>query len=150
MFTSNIRMGKNVISVTLTVTSCTVPDRLVWVFLKCFSPEISTHQSLEFLLRKMPKQTKKNIQWASALQTENTPVMRGQRRMHRLVGADRKSAVAQITTLYSCGEKKSISEWTACPTLSGQATAAEDKFPSCQQRTEIWGCSGHRLNKLDS
>ena len=40
---------------------------------------------------------------------ENILLMRGQRRMTRLVGADRKATVAQVTTLYNCGEKKNLS-----------------------------------------
>ena len=35
---------------------------------------------------------------------------KGQRRMFRLVGADRKATVTQITTFYNCGEQKSISK----------------------------------------
>ena len=42
---------------------------------------------------------------------------RGQWRMARLVQADRKAMVTQITSLYKCGEKKSISECTTSQTL---------------------------------
>ena len=37
--------------------------------------------------------------------------------MDRLVGADSEATVTQITSLYSCGEQKSISESTICQTL---------------------------------
>uniref|UniRef100_A0A3P8V2Z1 Transposase Tc1-like domain-containing protein n=1 Tax=Cynoglossus semilaevis TaxID=244447 RepID=A0A3P8V2Z1_CYNSE len=42
---------------------------------------------------------------------------RGQRRMARLVRADRKATVTQITTRYNQGRQKSISERTVRPTL---------------------------------
>ena len=37
--------------------------------------------------------------------------------MDRLVGADSEATVTQITSLYSCGEQKSISECTTRGTL---------------------------------
>ena len=40
--------------------------------------------------------------------------MRGQRRMARPVGADREAMITQITTLYNCGEQKSISARRKC------------------------------------
>ena len=39
---------------------------------------------------------------------------RGQRRRARLVKADRKVTVTQITTHYNSGMQKSISEYTTC------------------------------------
>lgn len=43
--------------------------------------------------------------------------MRGQRRTARLVQADRKATVTEITMLYNSGELKGISERTARRTL---------------------------------
>ena len=52
---------------------------------------------------------------------------RRQSRRGRLVEADRKMTVRQITMHYNSGTQKSISEHTECiKPLSGQATAAED------------------------
>lgn len=42
---------------------------------------------------------------------------KGQQRISRMVESDRKASVTQITTLYNCGEQKTISERTARRTL---------------------------------
>ena len=71
---------------------------------------------------------------------------RGEWRMARLVCADWKAMVTQITTLYNCGEQKIISHAQHVEPWGGCATTAEDHvgFHFCQPRT---GCSGHRLTK---
>jgi len=61
---------------------------------------------------------------------------RHQRRMDRLVGADRKSMVTQITTLYNCGEQKSINRSNLevaglqqQKTMSGSTPVSQEQKP---------------------
>ena len=65
---------------------------------------------------------KNNQQGAAVLQAE-TLLIAGQRRRARLVEADRKVTVMQITMNYNSGMQKSITEHT---TYQSQATATED------------------------
>ena len=59
--------------------------------------------------------------------------------MFRLVRAERKATVTQITTLNNCGEQKSISECTTRRTL---------RFHFCQLRTEAaMGTDSSKLTK---
>ncbi len=50
--------------------------------------------------------------------------VRGQRRMGRLVGDDRKTTVTQITTRYSQGMQNTISEHTTCQTLKQMGSSS--------------------------
>lgn len=60
---------------------------------------------------------------------------RGQRRLARLVGADREATLTQMTTLYSCGEQKNNSECTTCPNLRWM----DYNSRPCQPKTEnLW------------
>ena len=109
-------------------------------FWNCWFPGIFTHNSLLSYAELFEK--KKNIHWVIALQTEMFCCSE--------VGAERKNTVTQITTLYNWDEHKSISESTTPRTLRFLwATPVADhiRFPSCQPRTEIWGCSGNRFTK---
>ena len=54
-------------------------------------------------------QKRENIQWAAVLCIVDA---RGQGRMARLVRADRKTTITQITTCYNRGMQKNISEHT--------------------------------------
>jgi len=53
----------------------------------------------------------------SELQFSGCKCLVGQRRMARLLQADRKATVTQMTTRYNQGLQKSISEHTTCRTL---------------------------------
>lgn len=75
--------------------------------------------------------------------------MQGQRIMAKLVGADRKAAVTQVTTFYSCGKerKNNISKCTTRPQPLMLMSYDRRKPHPCLPGTEIQGCSGHRLTK---
>uniref|UniRef100_A0A0E9WH30 Transposase Tc1-like domain-containing protein n=1 Tax=Anguilla anguilla TaxID=7936 RepID=A0A0E9WH30_ANGAN len=54
---------------------------------------------------------------------------RGQRRRARLVRADRKATITQITTRYNRGIQKSISERTTCRTLKQMGYSSRRPHP---------------------
>lgn len=62
--------------------------------------------------------------------------------MARLLHADRKSTVTQITTGYNQVLQRSISEHTTCQTLKQVGYTS-------QLRTENWSCSSHRLTQIE-
>ena len=96
----NVRMGEKYDLLTLTVEWLLVPDRVVWVSQKLLI-------SWEFAVNGA-KHKKHPVSSRSA--GENALWMRGQLSRARLVKADRKGTVMQITMHYNSGKQKSISE----------------------------------------
>ncbi len=82
-------------------------------FRNCWSTGIFTHNHLQGLQRMVRK--RENIRWAADLWVKRPYWCK--RRMVTLVGADRKATVTHITTHYSRGMQKSISERITCRTL---------------------------------
>lgn len=56
--------------------------------------------------------TKSGCKNTATIRDQNTAQEGGQTRIDRLVRADRKGAVTQITKLYNWGEQKSFSKYT--------------------------------------
>lgn len=85
-----------------------------------------------------------NIQWAAAHERRRGGD-RGQRRVDRLVGADSNVMVTEISALYSCGDSKSLSEWRYVEPWGGWSY--NNRRAHRVTLSEMWGWSGHRLEK---
>ena len=148
---SRIRMGKNRISVNLTITWLLVPDRLLFLFLRLLvSWDYYADQSLEFT-KNDTKNKKTSTEWQFCRQ-KCLFDEKGQRKMARQVKAERKAMVPEITSLHNCGEQKNISACSRHQTMRqmGYISTNHVGFLSSQPRTEIWCCSGQNSPKLDS
>ena len=103
--------GRNVIKVTLTMKWLLVPDREVWVSQKLLISWDFHAQRVSRVCRERYENIQEKTSSEQQFCGRNVLVNeRGQRRMARLVKADRKVTVMQITTHYNSSMYKSISE----------------------------------------
>lgn len=138
MFTSNNRMGE--------IWGFFSETFFFWKFQKLWSPGIfHSLQSLEFIQNCAGEQKTSSER---EFFRQKCPVEdRHKGTMARLVPADKKARIIQITTLYNFGDQKSITGTRPVKPSGGWAATAEDhiSFYYCYSRTGVWGFSGHRL-----
>ena len=105
MLTSNIRMEANMAPEWFWLG----PDCWCWFLKLMISRDFHAQQSPEVLLRTVKKET--NQREDKPCRRKRPVDDRGQRKVVRLFGAERKATVTQRTTLYNRGEQRG-SGWT--------------------------------------